>query len=148
MPAIENATTEIATADKYPLIRLFTVGQKTSSRVPLQDLQTIEQQWSVASSKTVAGGGGFGYFSAVCWIFGRKLHDELQVPIGLINNNWGGTPVESWTTPETLQACNVSTVDSTLYNAMIYPYVIGPMALTGFTWYQGASTQPCHPKLT
>jgi len=137
MPAIENATTEIATADKYPLIRLFTVGQKTSSRAPLQDLQTIEQQWSVASSKTVAGGGGFGYFSAVCWIFGRQLHDELQVPIGLINNNWGGTPVESWTTPETLQACNVSTVDSTLYNAMIYPYVIGPMALTGFTWYQG-----------
>ncbi len=37
----------------------------------------------------------------------------------------------------TLAACNVTTVDSTLYNAMIHPYVVGPMALTGFTWYQG-----------
>ena len=34
------------------------------------------------------------------------------------------------------QACNVSTRDSSLYNAMIAPYTIGPMALTGFTWYQ------------
>ena len=35
-----------------------------------------------------------------------------------------------------LKTCNVSTVDSTLYNAMIQPYTIGPMGLTGFTWYQ------------
>jgi hypothetical protein len=26
--------------------------------------------------------------------------------------------------------------DGTLFNAMINPYVQGPMALTGFTWYQ------------
>ena len=63
MPAIENASTEIAMADKYPMIRLFTVGQKTSSKTPLHDLQTIEQNWTVASHTTVAGGGGFGYFS-------------------------------------------------------------------------------------
>ena len=31
MPAIANATEEIARADQYPLIRLFSVGQKTSS---------------------------------------------------------------------------------------------------------------------
>ena len=115
------------------------MGQRTASKVPLDDLQTVAQPWSVANSTSVAGGGGFGHFSAVCWIFGREVFDALggAVPIGLISNNWGGTPVESWTTPAALQACNVSTVDSTLYNAMIQPYTVGPMALTGFTWYQG-----------
>jgi len=139
MPNIANASREVSRADKYPSIRLFTVGQGTRSTTPLDDLQTIEEQWSVSNSTSIAGNGGFGYFSAVCWVFGREVYDKLggAVPIGLINNNWGGTPVESWTTPDTLKACNVSTVDSTLYNAMIHPYVVGPMALTGFTWYQG-----------
>ena len=95
VPAITNSTEEIKRAAEYASIRLFTVGQKTSSKVPLDDLQTIEQNWSVASAKTVAGNGGFGYFSAVCWIFGREVFDALggKVPVGLINNNWGGTPV-------------------------------------------------------
>jgi sialate O-acetylesterase len=139
MPAITNASEEAARAEHYPSIRLFTVGQKTASKVPLDDLQSVAQPWSVANSTSVAGGGGFGHFSAVCWIFGREVFDALggTIPIGLISSNWGGTPVESWTTPAALQACNVSTVDSTLYNAMIQPYTIGPMGLTGFTWYQG-----------
>ena len=107
--------------------------------MPLPDLQTVEQSWSVASAKTVANSKGFGYFSAVCWIFGREVFDALggQTPVGLISSNWGGTPVESWTTPEVLRSCNLSTVDSTLYNSMIHPYTVGPMALVGFAWYQG-----------
>jgi len=139
MPAIENATEESMHADGFPLIRLFTVGQKTSSPTPLDNLQTIEQQWAVASHATVAGGGAFGYFSAVCWIFGREVFDALggQVPIGLVSSNWGGTPVESWSTPEALKACDVREPDSKLYNSMIHPFTTGPMAITGFTWYQG-----------
>lgn len=139
MPAIANATEEAARADAYPLIRLFTVGQGTKSTTPLDDLQTIEQRWSVANRTSIGGNGGFGYFSAVCWVFGREVFDALggKVPIGLINNNWGGTPVESWSTPESLKACNVSVPDSVLFNAMIHPYIAGPMALVGFTWYQG-----------
>jgi len=139
MPAIENASTEAARADAYPSIRLFSVGQGTSSPTPLDDLQTIQEGWTVANHTSIAAGGAFGYFSAVCWIFGRELFDALggKVPIGLISNNWGGTPVESWTTPEALQVCNRTTVDSKLFNAMINPYTVGPMSLVGFTWYQG-----------
>jgi len=151
MPNITNASEEIARANDYPMIRLFSVGQHTQSSTPLDDLQRIEETWSVASNTSVAHGDRFGYFSAVCWIYGRELFDALdgKVPIGLISNNWGGTKLESWTTPEALEACNHSESlesssvpvgippDFVLYNAMIHPYVVGPMSLTGFAWYQG-----------
>lgn len=134
-----NATAEAQAANNYPNIRLFTVGQGTSSTTPLTDLKTIEQTWSVASNVSVTAGGGWGYFSAVCWFFGKQVSDGLsnQVPLGLISSNWGGTPIEHWSDAPAFKRCNRTDTDSTLYNAMIYPYVVGPMALTGFTWYQG-----------
>jgi sialate O-acetylesterase len=126
---------------------LFTVGQGTASKTPLDDLQTIEQAWSIADHTSIGGKGqwptakaiGWGYFSAVCWIFGREVFDALggSVPIGLVSNNYGGTAIERWSTKETLQECNITSVDSTLRNAMINPYAVGPMTLVGFTWYQG-----------
>ena len=74
MPAITNASEEAARAEHYPNIRLFTVGQKTASKLPLDDLQSVEQPWSVANATSIAGGGRFGHFSAVCWIFGPNLY--------------------------------------------------------------------------
>ena len=69
-------------------------------------------------------------------IFGREVFDGLggTVPIGLINDNWGGTPVEHWSTPASLKQCGSPAKDSTLYDAMINPYTVGPMAVTGFTY--------------
>jgi len=127
-------------ADNYPSIRLFTVGQKTSSKVPLTDLKTIEQNWTSAGAKTVTDGSRFNYFSAVCWFFGKGIHDGLggKVPIGLVSNNWGGTRVEQWMSPSTSLPCGHAS-SGELYNAMIVPYTVGPMAVTGFTWYQGES---------
>ena len=29
--------------------------------------------------------------------FGRRLHREPNVPVGLISSNWGGTRIEPWT---------------------------------------------------
>jgi sialate O-acetylesterase len=94
MPAIANATEEIQKADAYPLIRLFTVGQGTTSSFPLNDLRTVQQNWSVTSAGTIARDGEFGYFSAVCWIFGRTVFDKLggKVPLGLVNNAWVSKP--------------------------------------------------------
>lgn len=136
----ENKAKYAKEADKYPNIRLFTVGQKTSSRTPLTDLQTIEQLWVSASSNQVLGGGSFGYFSAVCWFFGKGIYDGLRgkVPIGLVSSNWGGTRVEQWMSPQTSSHCGHQS-SGELYNAMIHPYTVGPMAVSGFTWYQGES---------
>lgn len=132
-----NATQEVAAANNYPNIRLFTVGQGTTSNTPLQNLSTIEQRWSVASNVSV-GGAQWGYFSAVCWFFGRDIYDALggRVPLGLISSNWGGTPIQHWSSPDALSKCGAGK-DSTLYNAMIVPFTVGPMSVRGFTWYQG-----------
>ena len=45
-----------------------------------------------------------GGFSAAAYYFGRMLHKELKIPIGLINSSWGGTPAEFWTSREALDA--------------------------------------------
>lgn len=142
-----NRTAEQQLANKYPNIRFFTVGQGTQSKTPLGDLQTIEQKWSVANSKSIVGlgnpppGYGMDYFSSVCWFFGRQISDSRfprgNVPIGLISNNYGGTTIELWSTTGAFKACNRTGNSGKLYNAMINPYTVGPMAVSGFTWYQG-----------
>jgi hypothetical protein len=128
----KNASQEAANANNYPHIRVFTVGQGTSSKTPLNDLATIEQVWAVATNKSVDNGGAFDFFSSVCYFFGKGISDDLgkEVPLGLISNNWGGTPVEHWADAAAFQRCNRTDTDSTLYNAMIHPYEVGPMALT------------------
>jgi sialate O-acetylesterase len=81
-----HAKEEIA-AGNYDKIRLFTVRQEMSY-TPLEDVSG--GPWQVCSSNTV------GDFSAVAYFFGRKLFEELDVPIGLINSSWGGTNIETW----------------------------------------------------
>lgn len=89
-----NGADEIKAAE-HPEIRLFMVQQHVSyspTAIP-------QGSWKICSPQTVAEGAGF---SAVAYFFGRKLQDELHVPIGLIEDCWGGTPAESWMSPESL----------------------------------------------
>ena len=86
--ASTNSQQEIANAD-YPLIRHIKIPRKPNT-VP-QD--NVESQWQVCSPDVAGSFTACGYFMA------RKLHKELNVPIGLINSSWGGTRVEPWTPP-------------------------------------------------
>jgi len=140
-----NSTEEIKRADAYPLIRLFTVGQSSQSDVPLPELNTTEQLWSVASATSV-GAGDWSEFSAVCWFTYRNVFNALAysgdiVPQGLVSNNWGGTPIEHWSSPDALAKCITlkNVTDSVLWNAMIHPYTVGPMSFKTAIWYQGES---------
>ncbi len=87
----ETAAEEIPVSD-YPDIRLFTV-EKHLGMHPETDLNG---SWELCSPETA------GSFSAVGYFFGKNLHQELGVPVGLVNTSWGGTPSESWTSRETL----------------------------------------------
>ena len=145
VPAVTNSSTEAQTANAYPHIRIFSVGHGTSSATPLLDLQTVWEPWQVASNTTIREDFGPGHtlfstFSAVCWFFGRSVADALArragapVPVGLVSNNWGGTKLEVWTPPDAFGACGRAVEAAPMYNAMIVPYTVGPMALAGFTW--------------
>jgi sialate O-acetylesterase len=89
-----NGADEIKNAD-HPEIRLFTV----QSHVSYSPASVPQGSWKICSPQTVADGGGF---SAVAYFFGRRLQDELHVPVGLIQDCMGGTPAESWMSPESL----------------------------------------------
>jgi sialate O-acetylesterase len=102
---VANADAEVANAN-YPRIRLFTVWPAAShSR---QDRLSEEKgpsfvapddnnRWVECSPDTV------GPFSAAGYFFGRHLHEQLDVPIGLINASWGGTIAEAWTSEPALR---------------------------------------------
>jgi sialate O-acetylesterase len=92
--ASKDAKEEIAAAD-YPRIRLLMVKNKWTPE-PQSD---CEGSWKVCSPKTL-GEDGWGGFSAAAYYFGRELHKQLAVPVGLIDSSWGGTRIESWTPPE------------------------------------------------
>ena len=104
-----NGSEEIANAGKYPKIRLFTV-EPVPSAMPLEELLNITQNWSVASPQSVGGDGNpWKYFSAVCWVYGRMIHQALDGrPIGLITSAYVGTAIEVWMPPNALQDCNTT----------------------------------------
>ena len=52
----------------------------------------------------------FHYFSATCWIFGRRFYETLGYPIGLLESDWGGTPDEAWMSPDALKQCDLDDV--------------------------------------
>jgi len=88
-----NYEEEITNAD-FPNIRLLQVNYATS----YYPLDTINSSgWDECSSETIPN------FSAAAYFFGRKLFKELNVPIGLINASFGGTPAESWTSAKALK---------------------------------------------
>jgi sialate O-acetylesterase len=104
---IFNGTEEIANAGNYPKIRLFTSAHYALG-TPSEELLGMWLNWSVASPKSV-GGPSFIYMSAVCWLYGRMIHEALGGrPIGLIATSWNGTAIEYWMPPKALNDCNIS----------------------------------------
>ena len=87
-----NKDEEIHAAN-YPHIRMLQVARDPAD-TPQND---CKGQWQVCSPDTV------GLYSATAYFFGRELHKELNVPIGLINASWGGSKIQAWTS-RSLQA--------------------------------------------
>lgn len=122
-----------------PNIRLFHIP-RTTATAP-QD--NCGGQWRQSSPESLRG------FSAIAYFFAKKLQKELNVPVGVINTSWGGTPAEVWTEPQAVETDPVLKEAAThlqpnrgwpvipgfTYNAMIYP--ITNFSISGALWYQG-----------
>ena len=80
---------------KYPKIRLISVERLTSSK-PEDNFTTYGDGWQVCSPETIAE------FSATAYFFGREIHRQKNVPVGLIHSSWGGTTIEAWMPKESL----------------------------------------------
>ena len=99
-----NGSIEIANAGKYPKIRLLTPANVPSD-VPIEEPHGIAVNWQLASPETV----GLVTTSAVCWLYGRMVHEALGGrPMGLLHSSWGGTRIEFWSPSQALKDCGIS----------------------------------------
>jgi sialate O-acetylesterase len=95
---VNNGAEEISRAN-FPLVRLLTVPRIQADQ-PVDTAPAMK--WVECSPATIAAGNGG--FSAVAYFFGRELVKNLNVPVGLIQSAWGGTPCETWTNVEAIAA--------------------------------------------
>jgi sialate O-acetylesterase len=139
-----------------PQLRLFHVP-KVKANEPTND---VHASWKESAPETTPD------FSAVAYYFGRDLQKARNVPVGLIETCWGGSPAEVWMSQAVLEAnpeykrdileayqrmmaamekqetknrkgARVPWKPTELYNGMIAPLI--PYAMKGAIWYQGES---------
>ncbi len=124
-----NHAQEIREAD-YPRIRWVHCPQRASD-TPADD---ADVNWTICSPRTVS------YFSATAYYFGREIHQQLDVPVGLVVSAVNGTRIEPWTPPQGIKAVAELAPETNnhageLYHGMVHPFT--PFAIRGVIWYQG-----------
>ena len=120
-----DAAEDIKTAD-LPKIRRIKINTVESGK--------LEPDAPAAGPWQVCTPGTAGAFTAVGFYFAREVQQKSGVPIGILDDNWGGSRIEPWTAPESLDG---QAPGGNKYNAMINPLLRFP--IKGALWYQGES---------
>jgi sialate O-acetylesterase len=94
LKASDKAAAEIALA-ALPAIRYYSVTRQYG---PEEAHDSPGSVWQKTSPETAPS------YSAVAYYFARKIHQQMQVPVGIVYAAWGGTPAEAWTPASTLQS--------------------------------------------
>ncbi len=145
---------EALSGAEQPNIRLLNVGLNFSDTPVAQ----LTGKWQACSPESVKD------FSAVGYAFGKKLYDELNIPIGIIFSGIGASGVQAYIPRDVLAADQLlnetylkpylespkskEKIDAgfsfekvvrpyLLYNAMIHPLL--NLSISGICWYQGES---------
>lgn len=144
---VEGANEEILHSGKYHDRIRFVKIPKVQAFEPKDD---VDCRWVESNPQNSP------HFSAVAYFFAKSLTGVLDVPVGIIDCNWGGSPVESWLDKNTLQGYGDVNLDETainqigepgrpmmMYNAMLHP--MKNFTLRGFIWYQGEANVGRYP---
>ena len=144
---IEGATELIVSAKPSTLIRSCNLKRERS----LETQDICPATWYEHTPE------GVHEASATAYFFAKKLYETLDVPVGIINVSWGGTPIEAWMNPELLKKefadeLNLNHLDTkvwpenmpykapgVLYNGMMHSII--PFTAKGFIWYQGCDNR-------
>lgn len=153
LPEIEA----VAAMSDLPAVRFCRI-HAGASREPLADLPS-EVRWQVCTPRTAPG------FSAAAFFFAQRLHQSLDVPIGVVDSSRGGTPIEPFIPraafvghptlvrerelgdrddldglsrmPGGVRARDDNWLPGRLYHSRLAP--IERMPVRGCIWYQGES---------
>ena len=146
-PVLESREAILRAPSMADRIRILKVSADTT-QVPQAD---IADQWKKASGVTAA------YTSAVAYYFAERLTESLGVPVGIIENAWGGSRIAAWMEAETVESLRGTVPDGQIAKTMAernggsaYPIQVQSLwngrmlpiagyAAKGFLWYQGES---------
>jgi sialate O-acetylesterase len=122
---------DLAKQQADPNVCMFNV-KKTTAETPLHQVQGV---WESSSAANIS------HFSAVGLAFAREVSNRLQVPVGIINASWGGTPAEAWMSQEALTADPVTKpiYDKYLADLRYYPSRKSAYDLAMQMWLTGKS---------
>ena len=141
----------------FPHIRYRAVKPEDSNK--RQSIIGDGQKWSICHPSIA------GNYSAVAFLFAKRLHEELGVPIGIIESAWGGHPIEPFIPKSAfvghpvlekelelgeksdldglrkmkggVYARNGSWLPGAIFNTRVAP--VAPFAVRGAVWYQAES---------
>lgn len=95
-----------------------------------QEKLSIDAEWRELDSEFVMK----NYLPAAVYSIATKLHNETDVPIGILSTAVGGTTIAQWLENTGIDDFNKK---KNWYNTRIYP--LRNMELSGIFWYQGCS---------
>lgn len=142
----------------HPDLRLFCAG---SRRIPLKADLALPTGWAECRPDTLELGGSKVFddetgsikrikpFTRVGYQFGRDLHKDLGVPVGLVQVSMGGSIMASWTPDEaaardfpfgkemSITERKMKRHPGALYHLIVRP--VTPLSVRGVIWFQGES---------
>lgn len=143
---IEGAAEAIATAGKYPMIRVA----KIPKTISYEARDNVPTRWVKSNPKDAPD------FSALAYFYARGLHDLLDVPVGIIDCSYGGSKLEGWSRPERIASYPDFDMErekndpkiqdwervGVMYQGMLRP--VERYTVAGYLWNQGESNVGRH----
>jgi len=148
-----NMNREVEIQEPLPQMRVFWIHGSTAPRQ--HDLGDNAMGWEPADPQRLAEvrkvrqkrfhPSHKGGFAEVGWVFGRRVHEQLKVPVGLIKSAFGGSQARAWTPvpniaeqfpfDQKVEGSYLGHKPGLLYQSMLHG--LPPLSVRGVVWYQG-----------